>query len=449
MKTVLTVIALLASSTLLANQADFARGRVLETTDDSPAQRLAMPDDVYEWVVRPDLGDLRVFNSNQEEVPYTVVRPQRTEEYTHWEPLPIFPLPRLEGKLTADPRIEIQMNDKGAIVDFAPGVAALEPATAFLLDATNLDSAPTELRLDWEGSQAKDFVGRVKVEAGDDLDEWETLVDSATIARLENAGHVIEVNEISLPPRKARYLRISEVEGDGSLVLSRAEARHRRTDLPVRRWKSLEGKSVDGGYEFESGGHFPIDRLQLTEPGDASYLVNARLFSRTTASEKWRNRGEYTFYRTNIEGETVQEEPLALGHREQYWRVEFDAFDDTTLTEPTMRIGWLPDELVFLQQGPAPYVLAYGQAGVEPHEWPLHQLLQRLHGGPELVDIGALPYARALDPEMLGGPERLKPPPEPTDWQTVVLWSVLVLGVLVVSLFAWRLLRSPRPSQGT
>jgi len=437
-KTVSILIALLLPAAGLASTSDFARGSVVETADGSPAQRVTMPDDVYEWVTQADLGDLRVFNSDQEEVPYTIVRPQRTEEYTPWIGLPIFPLPRLEGALTDDPRIEIQVNATGTIVEFAPGSAALEPATAFLFDATALESAPSELRLDWEGSHDHDFVGRITIETGDDLNHWETLVGETTIARLTNEGQLIELNLIELPPRKARYYRVSLVESNGKLVLNRAEVRHRSAELPERRWKTLTGKANKGGFEFESGGHFPIDRIQVTEAGTSSYLVSARIFSRERPTEDWRNRGEHNFYRTTVAGQTVESEPLALGHRVQYWRIEFDS---DGLPDPVLRIGWLPDELVFLTQGTAPYVLAYGRAGLAAKEWPLHQLLQRLNGGPEGVELSAVPFAKALPPEMLGGPDRLEPPPEPIDWQTIVLWSVLVLGVLLVAFFAFRLLR--------
>ncbi|MGE0622436.1 MAG: DUF3999 domain-containing protein [Pseudomonadales bacterium] len=438
MKTATILLALLLPATALAGSTDFARGSVLDTTDGSPAQRVTLPDDVYEWVTRADLGDLRVFNRSQEEVPYTVVRPQRTEEFTPWIALPIFPLPRLQGALTDDPRIEIQVNAAGTIVEFAPGSAALEPATAFLFDATELEGAPTELRLDWEGSQEQDFVGRIRIEIGDDLNDWTTLVDATTIARLTNEGQLIELNLIELPPRRTRYFRVSLVEGNDKLVLNRAEVRHRSKELPVRRWKTLTGTANQGGFEFESGGHFPIDRVLVTEEGSASYLISARLFSRERPTDDWRNRGEHSFYRTTVAGQTVASEPLALGHRAQYWRVEFDA---DGLTAPVLQIGWLPDELVFLTQGPAPYVLAYGRAGVEAKEWPLHQLLQRLNGGPEGAELSEVPLARALPAEMLGGPARLEPPPEPVDWQTIVLWSVLVLGVLLVAFFAFRLLR--------
>jgi hypothetical protein len=39
----------------------------------------------------------------------------------------------------------------------------------------------------------------------------------------------------------------------------------------------------------------------------------------------------------------------------------------------------------------------------------------------------------------LGDASRLKPAPPPRDWKRYLLWSVLVLGVLILALMALRL----------
>jgi hypothetical protein len=68
----------------------------------------------------------------------------------------------------------------------------------------------------------------------------------------------------------------------------------------------------------------------------------------------------------------------------------------------------------------------------------MRELLRRLD--PDQV-IDDLPMARLAAPETLGGPARLEPAREPVDWQTVMLWAVLVAGVLVIGVLAIRLLR--------
>ena len=43
---------------------------------------------------------------------------------------------------------------------------------------------------------------------------------------------------------------------------------------------------------------------------------------------------------------------------------------------------------------------------------------------------------------LLGGPDRRIAPAEPIDWQTAALWAVLVVGVVLVGLLAFRLLKT-------
>ena len=45
------------------------------------------------------------------------------------------------------------------------------------------------------------------------------------------------------------------------------------------------------------------------------------------------------------------------------------------------------------------------------------------------------------EPQVLGGASRLIGEPAPIDWATIMLWSVLVIGVVVIGLLAFRLLR--------
>ena len=57
------------------------------------------------------------------------------------------------------------------------------------------------------------------------------------------------------------------------------------------------------------------------------------------------------------------------------------------------------------------------------------------------VEIQTVPLAGLSAANVLGGPGRLQPAPEPLDWETVLLWVVLVIGVTFVGLLAFRLVR--------
>jgi hypothetical protein len=328
------------------------------------------------------------------------------------------------------------VTETGAIVDLRGGSGTGGTAPSFLVDATALDRAPTEIRLDLAGDG--DIVSRLRIETSDDLSSWQTLVADVTVARLTSAGHEVGIDAFDLPKRKTRYLRIQQIEGRSALPIDRVEVRHRRSELPERRWRSLTGNRVEGGWEFASGGWFPVDRLKLKDADSSNFLVTVQVYSRMDDTDAWRDRGLNTFYRSRIGGVIVESAALAIDDGDRFWRLEFEG---ESLGEPQLETGWLPDEVVFLKQGPAPYVLAYGQAGVQARQWPLTELLRQLNGNAPL-DLADVPFARVADAQMLGGPDRLLEAEPGIDWRTIVLWTVLVLGVLAVAAMAYRLLRT-------
>ena len=316
------VIGLIAATPLIANQADFARGVVLDTADGSVVQRLTLPDDVYEWVLRRDLGDLRVFNREQEEMPYNVRRPAKREEFSAWAPLPLFPLPESEPGQPGAVDLRVHVGESGAIVSYQGGAVDASDARAYLVDASALQQTPTEMKLSWLAAGSGEIVGRIRIESSDDLNSWQTLIAGTTIARLTNAGGEVLLDRFDLPRRQARYLRITQLEGSQPLAIDSVAVRHRRSELPQRRWRTLAGTPVDGGWEFASGGWFPVDHLKLTTSGN--FLVTAHLFSRRSEQDDWRDRGVRTFYRSSIAGAIVESEPLRIDDGDRFWRVEFE-----------------------------------------------------------------------------------------------------------------------------
>ncbi len=421
---------------------DFARGRSVTTTVGGAIQRLVIPADVYEWTTRKDLGDLRMFDSAGDEVPFTLRRSPR-ETPTPWQRLPLFPLPASAEPRGKDTAVDIQLGSDGTVVAVRGGKPAAHPAV-YLLDASALTHPVTELVLHWP-SMAESFVARLHLEASDDLDRWRTLTASATVASLTAGDERVVVNRLSVPETRARYLRLSQVDPGRLPVLTAAEARGRSPGPLERHWKTLSPRPRDGGYEFDAGGHFPADRVRASRP-EESYLLDVRLLSRADPTRPWQDHGRYSFYRVPLPnasaGEaTVTSDPAALhptGHR--YWRLERH---DGGTGAPTLEIGWLPHELLFVS-GRSPYVLAYGRAGSEPRSWPLEDLAARL--GSELSST--LPAASLDAPRMLGGPQRLEPPARAIDWKTILLWSLLLAGVTLVGVLALRLLRSAGRVQG-
>ena len=432
-RTFLGAVVLVLGGGVQAGPSDFARGGVLIPVESAPVQHVLLPADVYQWVLRDDLGDLRVFDGAGDEVAYALKRPARATEHTPWQTLPIFELP--EPDEPGDPAgVNIELGDGGAVVAVHGGRVASTPGHRYLIDASGYDQPLVELKFDWLGGG--DVVAHVKVEAADDLNEWRILVGSATLAELTAGGEQVRLDRVALPNKtRADYLRISPVDG-GDFALRGVQVRSRETRAPERSWNVLKSRMVEDGLEFDAGGRYPIDRVAV-ELERASYLIEVDLYSRADPRHPWRERGRRTFYRVATNGAAASSDPLKFAspyHR--YWRIELPG--DPPDAMPHLKVGWAPDRLIFVTQGQGPYTLAYGRADTAGRQWPMRDLLRRLD--PDQV-IDDLPMAALAAPETLGGPARLEAVPEPVDWQTVMLWAVLVMGVLVIGVLAIRLLR--------
>lgn len=421
-----------------AATAEFARSRLIEPVGDGAVQRLVLPADVYAWTVRDDLGDLRVVNGSGDVVPHALAQPTAEAAYSDWQALPVFPLPTAADGAAAGTSVDIELGDDGTVVAVRGGRPTDRGEGAWLLDASGADRALTELSLNWQEDQA-DFVARLRVEASDDLDGWRTLVASATVAELTTDGQRVSARRIDIPETDARYLRLTRLDTPAPELIG-VDARGRLPSRPDRDWLALPAAATSDGYEFDSGAHYPIDRVSV-DIDRATFLVEAALWSRAVADRPWQARGRHQFYRVDLpappapaDGAQLTSEP-APGVAERYWRVQW--LDGTTAT-PTLRVGWLPHELWFLRQGAGPFRLLYGRADTDPQAWPMRDLAERLGAG---TALGTLPAAALGEPQTVGGRASLEAAPQPVDWRTVLLWSVLLTGVALVIWLAVRVLR--------
>lgn len=458
MRLLTTIILLLAAAPLRADPEDFARGVPIRPAAEGAAQRFPLPADVYRWVTRPDLGDLTLYDADGNVVPYALRRPRSDPRHTPWQPLPLFPLPE-PRPAAAGGGVDIELGEGGTVVAVR-GPAATRPGeVGYLLDVSDFPRAPTALRLSWPAS-ANDFVARLRVEASDDLSRWRSLVSEATVAALHARGEAIRIDTIEIPASRAAYLRLLQL-GDGPPVaFDAAEARSRSALEESREWLTLPGSPRSGpaeagagtgrGFEFQLPGHFPVDRVGAVMEAD-TFLLEARLLARRTPDERWQDLGTQRFYRARVDGQLVESQPARgteLNYR--YWRLEPS---DEPESPPSLRVGWQPDEMIFVRQGATPYLLAYGRAGFQGRQWPVAELLDRLDSGSadsgadpaqrdRDAELLALPAAAVGDPQELGGPSRVEARPQPVAWRTVTLWLVLLAGVGLVALLAYRLVRS-------
>ncbi len=433
---------LLLPAVLQAAPEDFARGAVISTTDPGMAQRVILDADVYQWATSEELGDVRILDSTGSELPYAVRRPPPAESHTGWRSLPVFALPQPASAAEAATAVDIELGKGGAVVAVR-GPSGISDDAGYLVDASDYPYLPAELALSW-GAAIPDFVARLQVEASDDLNQWRTLMATATVAALHTDGERVLVDRIALPPVDARYLRLLPLDRGTLPPIKSVEVRSRVAKDPVRHWRTLTGSAKKNGFEFDAGGWFPVDRVEAALARD-TFLIDARIFSRADPGAPWQDHGVHRFYRASVNGKTAASEPM-INHEptHRWWRLELLDGQDAV---PKLRIGWLPDELVFLRQGDPPYLLAYGRAGLKGRQWPIAELLSQFGedgqhpSGADSV-FANLPVAELSAPTTLGGEARLQPPARIVHWRTLVLWAVLVAGVGLLATLAYRMIRS-------
>jgi len=172
-----------------------------------------------------------------------------------------------------------------------------------------------------------------------------------------------------------------------------------------------------------------------------NHAVEWRLESRDDEDAPWRlQAGPWVAYQVDAAGIGSQSPARALGGivRDRHWRLRANG---TVSDAPRLRLGYRPEVVVFLAQGPAPYALAAGSGHAQRAPAPMQHLVAevRRQRGADWQPSPA--YLDAAQP--LAGKVALE---ARRDWKAWLLWAVLGLGAAVVAAFAASILRASRPA---
>jgi hypothetical protein len=410
---------------------DFAYGMLVEIAEDAPLQRVLVSADVYRGLEHEDMRDLRVFNARGEEVPFAIVpaaflsepEPRRVE-------IPAYALlleteeadvEELAENLEAEPEVGIQ---EMLGLQMAPA-----GPVSYVFDTSQVGGEIHGLRLSWDEG-AESFLSVIALESSDDLLNWEPWGNPVAIVGLRTGTWELRRNEISLPARRVGFIRVVQAEGGLPLPeLSHVEA-ELVTAAPEgerRWWRPRLSSAQDGVYDLEAA--MTVDGMRLVfPPGHA--VVGARLLSSRNENRGWQPRFEGLFY--SFAGEDAEMsfssarfEPTA----DRYWRLELAGGD--LAEEIVLELGQIPEQLVFLARGEAPFTLAYGSAAAEAGgQLPMLLDLEPLREG--RVEIAAASLSPAFE---LGGEAALVSPTRSRlryGLITAALLGALMLGLIVL-----------------
>lgn len=420
---------------------------------DAGAYRVPLDDAVYRAAYWADLRDVRVLDAKGRRVASIVMPAQPPSARVQATALRWFPLPADAATTGADLSVMVRRDTDGAVVSVRDVTAQRADATGgsgWLVDLGADSTRMQALLLDWGNDAAAVDLG-YRLEGSDDLRDWRILDPQVRLVQLRNQGQELRSNRIALasPPR---YLRLLSLQDGAALRLSGVRGEWREAAEPANwRWLELAAAptpaSAEAGFQYRLEGRYPIQRVDVVMPANSS--VRWSLFSRDGAARSadtsppaWKLRAAgWNAWRLDDAGEARSSPPLDLHYviQDHDWRLQPDA-GTTPALAPTLRLGYVPGSLVFLDQGTPPYVLVAGSASEEVAADAVGPMLDALwtqRGAQWSPAPAVLGPARAR-----AGAAAYSPVPAPRDWKTLTLWALLVLGALVVVGFAFTLLRA-------
>jgi Protein of unknown function (DUF3999) len=422
---------------------DFARALLIEANSGAAIYEVKIPANVYETVVRRDLGDMRVFNANEELVPHTLRKPKKTQIIETRISLPFFPLYDGNTKKSSA-NLDFTIADDGAIVRLREQGNTVLTENAqikkYVIDSSKIGKKISALEFELLGA-GDNYVKKLTIEQGSNLNKWQRLLNSATLTRLQYGDHQLQFNRVEIPYYREKYLRFSWHDATDGIQLGAVyailkDSEQKNTVI----WRNGKGDLVDSEqatYEFDSGGTFPIGQLNIELP-DSNSLIEAKLYSRSDPNVDWVYRSSSLFYNLQVQGNRIQNDVISMPVvDDRYWQLKVNSDDGLGKNPLRFRFGWAGHSLFFLARGPGPFTLAFGSGKAEPTERPVATLLNVLNNKSQSNIVG---NAYIRDSYELSG-DAAKDKHFDISWQRTILWFVLAAGVFLLGFMAFRLLR--------
>lgn len=453
----------LAGAASAQSPGDFAWQWPVEASGGGGAHALVLGQEVYARISRADLRDLAVFNADGQPVPFAPLPwPQTTlslRTQLDWLRLPVVP-----GRAGGSLSLRIARDPEGTVRDLqldSNAAAATTTSTDLLLDLGERPEPVSSLLLTLAEDATRPVNLRVNVLASDDLANWRLLADDLALVALVENGLRIERTRLDFASSQGgRYLRLALREGEDWPALARIERERREAGpgQPGLRTITLEGTpvaNVPGLFEYRSPGPMPVTRVDVAlaagntvagvevqsgDDADDADGAAARGAGREGAPQ-WSGVAAFTAFRLGTGDAEVRHLPADVdGVRDRLWRVRTTP---ALAHAPALKLSYRPDRFVLLAQGPQPYRLLAGSARATRPDYPVQAALAAL--GAARTPGWQPPVATLGEGTLAAGDAALRSDQGP-DWRRWLLWSVLVIGALLVLVVSLRVLRHPAPA---
>jgi hypothetical protein len=447
---------------------DFAMQLPLRLSGDNGVVQLQLPLSVYQNAQSASLADVRVFNGAGQPVPFAFFQPTHSAT-TQWRESEVNVFPVLSDATDdAAGQIELEVHaaQDGALLSVrAKGLgkkSAGGQLSALILDlgkapiAESLDS----VQLFLPDNVVTGYRAELAIEQSDDLKLWDRVAQSR-IDWLKSAaqasGQPLDLvnDRIPLSAHAGRYVRIHWLDGK-PLQFKRVAARWRSSTAPVDAameviLKPVPGK-LAGDWSYTTSPAIAAEEIGLNLPNANTVMPVSIGFYRQqlTPTRKlvFDAMAHSTFYRLNQYGaERISSRLRIFPQGSSEWIVRPQA---SGADAPELVLRWRPRTIAFTAQGGknsenASFILTFGASAEKVRLWLTSESpLSLVAPGFSESDLNQLEHAVAGDaiatPAATNATEiTIETVSSKLNKRTLLLWSVLIFGTLLLAGMSWRL----------
>lgn len=400
--------------------------------------RVVLPAAAMAEIKRPDLGDVRIFDSKGRTLSLALGH-DRSGQSSILKTSDLAAIPLVAGPdgtsvpvtvsvKAGDTAVEVQATEASDAAD------AGEQRAAVLIDtrALELPVVGIELKTRLPQQMPVTFL----LESGSDLKTWEPLAEKVLL-RPTRDPEVLGQPRIALSGTslRDRYLRVSwqaapEVAVSGARIFEAVASQPPRIDIET------SGGQLSNPHEMRFAPQLavPMAAVKLEMTGNDG-IVPLQLFGRNDPSEPWGLLATGTLK----QGEGALALELSGSTLREY-RLVADPRSSGFSKVPKISLAVDPVTLFAAFNSDGPFNLAVGHNDAKPAYFDpadlgkQSDLLRAWRRNAEVASAGDAPSIR-LAP---AAPER------PFDPRKLALWGALLLGTAVLAFAAWRMLRSNR-----
>ena len=445
---VLLGLALAGSAAALSLQPkDFARQWPVQATcpgGGGPCEgafAVTLDESVYRQLRRADLGDIAAFNAAGDALPFGPMPAEYRAPQAEWREAAWFLLPPAVLQPAEDLHLHVTRDAGGQLsLDATLRHGELGAPQDILVDVRE-EQRSVEAIVVEPVMDAPDFSVQVAVEASEDLEHWDSIDSSATLAHLRQNGQSLTRSRIEFAALRTKYLRLRLLDGRVGIPAHSVRLLVRdpgpATAVQPRSRIAADFVRQEGrAYVYRLAARVPVERANVALADDnaiASFSISAR----ETGERNWTYLGQLDAFRLRAAGVQLDNEPMDIAQTRQLeWRVE----SNTQLARaPVLELYYRPERWLLLTHGNAPFVVAAGSNTLRGDQFPLEALLGQVRAKfghdwqPAAAGLGAMQTAggeAALNAYSTGSK------------RTWLLWAVLLLAAMAVIAMVLRLLKA-------